>query len=143
MKTISMEKLKVMLRETGVKVKPSYDYGNSILVSSALKDSQKKWLASKCKELGVSRTHVINRLVLNFKPVVKDVKLNLKYEEAQSTAGYIGKRVGKVFGSRKYVKFTSFNVEKVHFNKLNELSNYYGISRSAVIRFIIDQEMSK
>lgn len=143
MKTISMEKLKVLLRESGVRVKPSYDFGHSITVSSALKDEQKKWLARVSKEKGAFKSGIINDLVLRFKPVVKDVRFNLKYQEAQSTAGFMDKRVGKVFGTRKNIKFTAFQLEKVHYNKLNELASYYNISRSAVIRFLIDQEMSK
>ena len=143
MKYTSVDNIKVLLREAGVKVRPRYDYGDTITVSSALKQAQKDYLYTKHRQLGVSRSHIVNRLILGFKPVKMDVRMTLGYDAAKSTAGYLDKNIRKVFGSRDNIKFTAFSVDKANYHKLNELAEYYGISRSAVIRLILDCNMKE
>lgn len=141
MKRISMDKLKVILRDQGIKVKPSYDKGSTILCSSALKQTQVDWIGVKSRSTGTFKSSIINRLIHNFQPVQKDVNAVLKYDEGRSMAGFLNRRVGKEFGSRKYIKFTSFQIDKHNYRKLNELAEYYSISRSAVIRGIVEEAM--
>jgi len=141
MKYTSVDNMKVILREAGVKVRPKYDYGEFIIVSSALKQVQKDYLYTKHRQLGVSRGHVLNRMILGFKPVKSELKMTLDYDAAKSTAGYLDRNIRKVFGSRDDIKFTAFTVDKHNYHKLNELAEYYQISRSAVIRLIIDYNM--
>ena len=72
-----------------------------------------------------------------------DIRFNLKTEEAKSTAGFLDKKIGKTFGTRDKIKFTSVNMDKEMFNKIEEMAKYYSISKSAMIRLILDTEMSK
>lgn len=141
MKRITMDQLKIQLREQGIKVRPSYDHGWMITVSSALKQDQVNFIRVFSNANGISKTGMLNRLVLNYKPVTRDIKTVMSNTAGKSMAGYLDKQVGKVFGTRKNIKFTSFCLEKHNASKLNELSEYYGISRSAMIRQIVQEAM--
>lgn len=141
-KTITMSELKVMLRETGVRVKPSYDYGHSRTIALPLKQEQIDFLNKQKKIHGFKSTFV-NQAIKRFNPFKIDIRLNLKTEEAKSTAGFLDKKIGKTFGTRDKIKFTSVSMDKEMFNKIEEMAKYYSISKSAMIRLILDTEMSK
>lgn len=141
-KKITTDELKITLREVGVKAKRNMING-SYLVSSSLTNDIKSRLARYKSNTGISGTWALANAVTSFKPVKTDVKMFMTPTEIKSTVGFFERpKPDKVFGNRANIKFTSFTAEPSVYTKLNELSEYYGISRAALIRKVLDNYLT-
>lgn len=143
MKKITVNELKVMLRETGVVTRPSYDHVHSITLSMCLTKELQDYVNKRSKKLRVFKSDYINKLISEYKPVKASVTQVMPVEQVKSVAGFFGKKTGKVFGTRKSIKFDSAFVTKENYNKVKELAAYYRMTRSAVIRHLITEDMNR
>ena len=64
-------------------------------------------------------------------------------EQVKSVAGFLKKETGRVFKTKQSIKFDSAYVTKENYNKVKELAAYYRITRSAVIRHLITEDMNR
>lgn len=139
MNKLTTDKLKTMLREAGVKTKKTMVNGNYV-VSTALTPILAKKLEVARNTMGIPKCLVVARAIQTFKPVKVDVAMFMDVTEVKSTAGFFGKsKVDKVFGSRANIKFAGYTLEPAVYNKLNDLTEYYGISRAAVMRMVLEE----
>jgi len=128
-------RLKIAMRNAGVKVKHVGDLGKSMNTGFSMPYTTLNKMRRMAHKRNLPYSHLIIELIESFKLKKTDINefMNTnKFEEVMKT--------NKV---KKYThddyKFTSFNLPKDTFHKLVECSNYYGVPRSSFVTMLIDE----
>jgi len=142
MKKVTVDDLKVLLRETGVKRKRSM-YGNRHIVSLILTKELVKRLDDSFKKLNKSRINIFNEAISKFNPIKTEIKMFMTPEEIKSTVGFFNlSKPDKIFNSRKDIVFSSTLVTPDNYDKIKQLQEYYGLTRAATMRIVLDSYLN-